>query len=133
MEVIARKKRGLSGVYIFSAVLSCLLIILGALSMIFAPLDGIVALLGGIILLIVSIHIYKKVQATPEVIISFDGVRLICTDGSFLIDEVQNIAYDFARGGKSYYRYKWGKLSIFINGEKHVYDFVEDVEQVQTR
>ena len=132
MEIIARKKEGLEKLYIFAICLSCVLIVIGVL---FAPssLEYITYLVVGIILLIVSVNIYKKVKNTPTIIVQFDGETLICPDGNFPIREVSNVQFERAYNAKYHYKYSWGKLSIITNGIKHTYDFVEDIEQAQTR
>lgn len=133
MEVIAKKKEGLYGLYVFTIALSCLLMLIGVLFLTFSPIEGVIVLVAGVVLVIVCVRICKRIKNTPSEIIKFDDGRLICPDGTFFIGEVTNVQYEFARGGKSYYKYKWGKITIVINGEKHTYDFVEDVEQAQAR
>lgn len=46
---------------------------------------------------------------------------------------VTNVTYECARGGESYYKYRWGKLRIYIYGALYEYDFLKEVAEAQNR
>ena len=132
MEIIARKKANLYGIYLACAIIGGLVTVWGAINLSLSPAN-VLYIPFGVFLSIISIHTCIKVKKTPNEIIKFDGEKLICPDGEFLINEVVNAQSRMALTRRPYWRQKWGKLTLTVKGENHVYDYVEDVEKVQQR
>lgn len=85
----------------------------------------------GVIGIVFGIVIYIKFKKTPLVIITRRDDELICPNKTFKISEVSNVIA--RRAHRRGYEYSWGRIVITVNGNDLIYNYVEDVEDVQRR
>ena len=127
-EVIARRKN-VGWRYKLLIVLGVLLIILSAIFI--KGYSKYIYIAFGVIVIVFCIVFYVKFKKTPLVIITRRGDELICPNKTFNISEVSNVIA--RRAHRRGYEYSWGSIVITVNGTDVIYNYVEDVEDVQRR
>lgn len=130
MEVIARRNEGIRSFASFVIGFSVFLFAFGILNLcmgldLWNILRSAIFIAQAITFFVMYAYIRRSYNQTREEIIIYDGTHLICPDGSFLLSELHDVTYKRMRG--------WGTIELYINGVKHSYSFVADVEKVHNR
>lgn len=134
MEVIARKKGSLFGRYILLAILGVALCTISIVFMV-KWFEGpeLIFLAVGALLIIIGVFGARRIQKTPEEIITYDGEKLYFADGLECSPrEITNVTYkqDRSMGRYSHYQYSWGSVTVTVNGVEHTFDNTADVVDV---
>ena len=130
MEVIAKRNKGIRRFASFVIGFSVFLFAFGILNLCMG-LDlwnirrAAIFIAQAITFFVMYAYIRRSYNQTREEIIIYDGTHLICPDGSYLLSELHDVTCKRLRG--------WGTIELYINGVKHSYSFVADVEKVQSR
>lgn len=130
MEVIAKRNKGIRGFISFVIGFSVFLFVFGILNLcmgleLWNILRTAIFIAQAITFFVTYAYIRRSYNQTREEIIIYDGTYLICPDGSYLLSELHDVTYKRMRG--------WGTIELYINGEKHSYHYVADVEKVHNR
>lgn len=144
MEIIAERKKSAAGIFIACIVIGAVCavgfpVLLGVMYAIGeTELDALIA--GGIVFLIVGagflvtgIVANRRTRRLPQRIIKegnnidFDN-GIICT-----ADKIENVTYHEYKNSRGMHRFSYGRLTVFVNGEKLVYEFIADVEKAHNR
>lgn len=134
MEVIARKRGGLFGLYIFCAVFTLVLAAGGTVIIYFSDkhlANGIIILVFSLVAFAISFKIVNDIVKTPQIIITYENGKLRCGNTEFSPSQIVNVEYRraHARG----ISYGWGRIKIILQNTTVTYDYVADVEQVHNR
>lgn len=127
MEVIAEKKKGLVGLYLFGFALGVFIFIAAILS------EEPLLLIPGIFVLVLTAIILIRVLITPNQIILLDkeNNKIYLPKNKYNeinLKDVEFVAYKKARA--KHHEYKWGDVIIHVNHKKVKCSFVKDCEQV---
>lgn len=118
MEVIARKEKSALWIFVFS-------MIIGVFSLVFHPSRYL-----GITLLVVGGIVGFLYFRQPQVMIEYDGEKLIFPQGRYAPSEILNVTYYLGR--KRYLGN--GSLKVYMtDGQVFSFAFVANVEAVHNR
>ena len=130
MEIIARRRNSvliLSGVFTLIGLVLLILVVKGHF---FYGKEWMYALIA-LLFLGLGASSCINILRTPEIIIKYDGEYLILREGKFHISVLSNVNYKCANN--RYTTFRWGKLTLHVNGKTIVYDYVDEVEYVHNR
>ena len=85
----------------------------------------------GLVITAVSVFICIRYLCTPREVITYDGNKLCIGKYEYSPSQLINVTYKRAHARHAQYR--WGKITVHIGGQTHVYNFVADVEEVHNR
>ena len=131
MEVIARRKNSLLTLWGLITVLGGLMIIVSLVKPFYIQSQKTGMFLIGLMLFGIGCVVLINILRTPKNIICFDGQNLILPQGKYPLKSLSNVNYRRARIRGVNYR--WGRITLTINGQKFEYTGVEDVEKVHDR
>lgn len=137
--VIAERKKGASGMFIACIAVGvfCLafVILIGVMYAIGeTELDALIAggimfFIVGVAFLVVGILLLRRLRRLPQRIVLEGnlldfGNGLICT-----ADKIENVTYHEYKNNRGMHRFSYGTLTVYVNGEKIVYEFIANVER----
>lgn len=137
MEVIARRKEGLLALYIAVAVVFIPLFFGPYMMMHFVDsLDGnpwfYAMLFLGVVCVGIFIWVIVGIIRTPRVAIAYENGKLYFGNGfSCTPQEITSVNYrrSHARG----ISYRWGRITVTLQGQTIKYDYIADVEYAHDR
>ena len=119
MEVIARKTKMTLWISVAGIVLGILLLILNSWYL-------------GISLLVICGILLPLYLRQPEIVVEYDGEKLVFPQGKYEASEILNVTYN--RGRRRRFVDNSGTLKVyFTDGKVFVFHFVENVEAVHNR
>ena len=142
MEIIAERKKGALGLIvacIVTGVFCCAFVVVIAVMYAIGQTEldaliagGIVFLIVGVGFLVTGIIMNRKMRLLPQRIVLEGnlldfGNGLICT-----ADKIENVTYHEYKNGNMH-RFSYGRLTVYVNGEKIVYEFIANVEKAHNR
>ncbi len=137
MRTIGYKKKGLLGLYIFTTIISVVVILMG-ISM-FASytrkipaviLPVLLLLVMGVVILIISLRIVNTYKKTPDEcirIINEEEVEIV-NNVTLNIKEITDISY--RRASAKGIQYKWGDITIKTKDNAYKVRYVSECEEV---
>ena len=131
MEVIAKRKNSVLTLWLFITGLGALMCIVALLKPFSFQSEKIGMFLIGLMLFGIGCVVLINILRTPKNIICFDGQNLILPQGKYPLKLLSNVNYRRARIRGVNYR--WGRITLTINGQKFEYTGVADVEKVHDR
>lgn len=141
--VIAERKKGASGLFIgciITGAFCCAFVILIGVMYAIGETEfdaliagGILFLIVGVVFLVVGIILLRRLRNLPQRIVLEGnlldfGNGLICT-----ADKIENVTYHEYKNSRGMHRFSYGTLTIYVNGEKIVYEFIANVEQAHNQ
>ncbi len=137
MRTIGYKKKGLLGLYLFTTIISVVIILIG-ISM-FASytrkipaviLPVLLLLVMGVVILIISLRIVNTYKKTPDEcirIINEEEVEIV-NNVTLNIKEITDISY--RRASAKGIQYKWGDITIKTKDNAYKVRYVSECEEV---
>ncbi len=130
MRVLGFRANGVSVLYIVAAVLSLVLVVLGAIVVSENDYYFIAIIVSGLILFGVSVWTLVDYYSTPKeaiILLNEDEIQIghgIKVD----IDDITDVSY--RRASASGLQYRWGSVTVYANGNKYKVKYLEDCERV---
>ena len=119
MEVIARKEKMTLWTFVISIIAGVVLL----------PFGG-ETLLSAILLLVIGAILGVLYLRQPQVMIAYDGEKLLFPQGRYAPSEIANVTYHHGRK----LNYRNGSLKVYMaDGQVFSFHFVANVEEVHNR
>ena len=131
MEVIARRKNSLLTLWGLITGLGGLMISVSLVKPFYIQSQKTGMFLIGLMFFGIGCVVLINILRTPKNIICFDGQNLLLPQGKYPLKSLSNVNYRRAR--IKGVNYRWGRITLTINGQKFEYTGVEDVEKVHDR
>lgn len=130
MEILAQKKRGLIPLYLFAAILSTVMLTAMYLTT-KVPTTLPIIVIGGAIIDVMCIVMCVWIIRTPDQITYENGQVYFGNGYVAPAENITNVEYRQAHSRGWHYR--WGKLTIYVDGREFVYRYIADVEAAHNR
>lgn len=143
MEIIAERKKGAGSIFVACIAVGvfcfAFVILIGVMYAIGeTELDALIAggimfFIVGVAFLVVGILLLRRLRNLPQRIVLEGnlldfGNGLICT-----ADKIENVTYHEYKNSRGMHRFSYGTLTVYVNGEKIVYEFIANVEQAHNQ
>lgn len=131
LSVIAERKEGIGGIYIFTTAISIVLTVLGIAMFAVETVLAIVIITGGVALVGVSIYTINDYKNTPKIAITYNDEysTIYVKNQAIRLTDIVDVSY--RKAASRYYQYEWGSITVKTNSNTFKVNYIENCEQVE--